>query len=177
MKNTIKILTIFILVTSLSSCKKIEELADVTFDTTLTDKIEVSIDQTTGTPVAFNMVQAISLDNSDTHDYLSKVKDISINSLSYKIIDFSGDSTGTIDVEFFVDNVSLLADNITVKTEADTGHVFEVTNTTQLSQIASALKSGQSITAKYQGTALCDADNMDFKIEVTIGVRVTANPL
>ncbi len=177
MKTTIKFLSVLTFLISFASCESIEDLADVTFNTTLTDEIVVHIDQTNGTSAPFNMTQTISLDNADTHDYLSNIEEVNINSLSYKVINFSGDPAGTIDVEFFVDNVSQLANDFTVKIQADAGSIFEVTNTIQLNAIASALKSGQSVTAKYQGTALCDAADMDFTIEVTVGVTIVANPL
>ena len=177
MKKTIKYLAILTILISFTSCETIENLADVTFNTTLTDEIVVHINQTNGPSTPFDMTQTISLDNSDTHDYLSNIEEVNINSLSYKIINFTGDPAGSIEAEFFVDNVSLLANDFTVKTQADASTIFEVTNTTQLNAIAIALKNGQSVIAKYQGTALCDAADMDFTIEVTVGIEVVANPL
>lgn len=179
MKKTIFTIAIFasIFCLTLFSCDTIDDLTEVTFDTSLSDKIVVHVNQTSGTAISFNESIFLNLDNTDTHDYLNDINNISINSLSYKIINFTGDPMGVIDVEFFVDDVSLLTDNFIVKTQADSGQIFEVTNTTQLNQIASALKNQQQITAKYEGSALCDTDTMDFKVEVTIGISVTANPL
>lgn len=179
MKKSILTLAIFASIFSLTlfSCDTVDDLTEVTFNTSLTEKIAVHVNQTSGTATSFNESIVLNLDNTDTHDYLNDINNISINSLSYKIINFSGDPTGVIDVEFFVDGVSLLTDDFIVKTKADSGQIFEVTNTTQLNQIASALKNQQQVTAKYEGTALCDANTMDFKVEVTIGISVIANPL
>ena len=110
-------------------------------------------------------------------DYLDLIEDLSITSLTYRIIDFTGDTAGTIDAEFIVNGVLLATNDITVKTEADAGTVYEVTDTAQLNQIATDLKNNLQVSAEYTGTALCDADNMDFKIEVTVGVELTASPL
>ena len=161
----------------LISCEELEELADITFSTTLSEQVAVHVNQTSGTESSFNKTVVISLDNADTNEYLNNINEITINSLRYKIIDFAGDPVGTIDAEFIINDMSLLSNDFIVKTQADAGTVFEVTNTSQLNQIATALKNGQQVTAKYEGTALCDADAMDFKVEVTIGVSVVANPL
>ena len=175
------IFTISVLVSIFSfvlfSCDDLEELADVTFDTTLSERIVVHVDQTAGTASDFNQTIVLNLDNADTNQYLDQINDLSVNSLSYKVIDFTGDPAGTIDAEFLVNDVSLLTNSFVVKTQADAGTTYEVDNVAQLNQIATALKNGLQVTAKYDGTALCDDDDMDFKVEVTIGISVTANPL
>ena len=60
MKTTIKFLSVLTFLISFASCESIEDLADVTFNTTLTDEIVVHIDQTNGTSAPFNMTQTIS---------------------------------------------------------------------------------------------------------------------
>ena len=130
------LVSIFSLV--LFSCDDLEELADITFDTTLSERIVVGVDQTTGTPSDFNQTIVLNLDNADTNQYLDQINDLSITSLSYKVIDFTGDPAGTIDAEFLVNDVSLLTNSFVVKTEADSGTTYEVTNVAQLNQLASA---------------------------------------
>ena len=106
------LVSIFSLV--LFSCDDLEELADITFDTTLSERIVVSVDQTTGTPSDFNQTIVLNLDNADTNQYLDQINDLSVNSLSYKVIDFTGDPAGTIDAEFLVNDVSLLTNSFVV---------------------------------------------------------------
>ena len=162
----------------LISCEEdIEELLNITFETFLTESIVIHVDQTSGTAANFNKTIVIDLDNPDTTDYLDLIEDLSITSLTYRIIDFTGDPAGTIDAEFIVNGVSLATNDIVVKTEADNGTVYEITDTALLNQIATDLKNNLQVSAEYTGTALCDADVMDFKIEVTVGVEITAEAL
>lgn len=161
----------------LFSCEKLEELADITFSTELSESIMIHVDQTSGTAASFNETMVIDLDNDDTSDYLDQINDLTIDYLYYTIVDFTGDPAGTVDGEFLVNDVSLLTNSFVVKTEADASTEFEVTDVAQLNQLATALKNGQLVTAKYEGTTLCDDADMDYKVKVTIGISVTANPL
>jgi hypothetical protein len=174
MTKTIQFLTAILVLISLSSC---DELTDVHFNTSMTERIPVHIDQTQGSAVSFNESVILNLDNDDTHDYLNSIKDIEINGLTYKLIDFSGDIDGTIDVQFYIGVNPLLQNSITVKPTVDNATVFEITDVQELNTIATAFKNGHQVTARYQGTALCNDDNMDFKVEVNLEVDVTADPI
>ena len=46
----------------------------------------------------------------------------------------------------------------------------------ELSRIANALKAGHTIAVKYSGNALCDDDDMDFDVEVTLDAKITIDP-
>ncbi len=174
MKNTIKFLILLVITTSFFACDK---LTDVNFDTTITERIPVHINQTTGTSTAFNESIILSLDNNDTHDYLNDIKAVEINSLTYKLIQFSGDANGTIDVQFYIDANPLMQNDIIVKQSVDNLTIFEITDVQELNTIASALKNGHQVTARYQGNALCNNGSMDFKVEISMSVAVTANPI
>jgi len=56
-------------------------------------------------------------------------------------------------------------------------HVYTVSNPDELSKIANTLRSGYKVTASYEGNALCDKNDMNFKVQVMMQVRVIANPL
>ena len=174
MKNTIKLLAIVLLVFTFNSCDKVEELADIDINTTITEKITVHIDQNQET---INQNVTLSLDNSDTHDYLNKIKQVSITKLTYNIIEFTGDENGTINVDFLVDNVMLIQENIIVKQADDNQTIFEVTDVNKLNIIANALKNNHQISTSVSGSTIALDDVMDFKINVTIDLNIVANPL
>ena len=67
--------------------------------------------------------------------------------------------------------------NLVVKTAADNGTVYTISNVDLLNKVASALKSGKSVTAKYDGTATDWCNNLSFKVQITMQVKVIANPL
>ena len=176
MNTTIKLLIALAVVFNFTSCNK--ELGTVDFNTEINKTISVHVDQTTGTPITFDTNEIMSLDNDDTHDYLDKIQDISINSLSYQLKNFSGDNTGTATLTLMIDGFSLQTlTDVNVKDIVDASEVYTITDTSFLNQIAAALKNNQQVTVKYTGNILCDNAAMDFEVKVTLDITVTANAL
>ena len=163
MKKTILFLAFFIIGFNLNSCDE-EDLANILPDINVniveTENIPVHVDQTNENWATFTNSISISIINDQTKDYLNKLKGVKINSLSYKIINFSGDPIGEIDVSFSVENGVSLTNAFTVKTEADNGTVYRITETAELDRIAKALLSKHTVTVKYSGNALCNDDDM-----------------
>lgn len=157
----------------LSSCTK--DLLDVPFNTTITKDIVVSAAAGTN-PLAQTVT--LSIDNADTNKYLNKLKSVEIKKMSYKIVDFTGDSTGKITADLQADGVTLhTASNITVKNEADLATVFEVTGKdVLLKTVAASLMKNKSITLNSAGQAVCTSP-MDFKIRVTLELGIVAGAL
>jgi len=174
MKNTIKFLAIILIAVTFQSCDDIEDLADITFSTSLNEKIAFHIDQN---QEIIDESIPLSIDNQDTHDYLNHLVNVSITKFTYKIIDFIGDDEGTVDVTFFVDGVSLSQESFIVKQANDNQIVFEITDTNKLNVVASALKNNHQITASVSGASTAINDAMDFKVDITIDLTIVANPL
>lgn len=185
MKTIFNVFVLLLLSFSFNACDEAEDALDQDFSVNIDETIPVHVDQTglaktanaVIAPHAFQGSAVLSIDTDDTHGYLNKIKSVEVKSLTYKIIQFNGDPTGTIEGQLFVNNALLATNNITVKTESDKGTVFEVSNPEELTKIANALKSGYKVNASYQGTALCDNDEMNFRVQIMMRVRVTANPL
>jgi hypothetical protein len=174
MKKYISIIVLFLLSFNLNSCAEAEKLLDVKIPTTITVSIPVVVQQGAD---AFSETVNLSIDNSDTHDYLNKIKEVKIESLSYKFVNFHGDSNGTVDAAFSVDNEILVQNNVTIKVEADKGTSFKVDNLTHLNKIANSLKNGHSVKAKFSGTSVCPNESMNFEVRITMKVKIIANPL
>lgn len=179
MKNILLVLGMFLISVSFSSCDEddLEGLIPA-FDVNLakTGIIEVLIDQTNGDWVNYSKTTTLNIVNGDTEDYLNKIKSVKINKLSYRIINFNGDPNGEVKGSFAVAGQVSLSNDFVVKTSADNGVVYEVTEVAELNRIATALKSGQNVVVEYSGSALNDDDLMDFDIEVTLNVKVTIDP-
>ena len=162
---------------SFSSCDQAEELLNLTkdFDDTIVESIAINIDKTAGDRVAFSNSTVLSIDDPALQPYINKIKSIEIKSLSYKVINFIGDPSGDVNAEFFVDDIIYLTNAFVVKTEADNGTVFKITEVGALNEIANKLKANKKLTVKYSGDALCDNDDMNFLIEITLDVKITVS--
>jgi len=170
--NTFKILVLLLISFPFTSC--IKDLADIDFTTDITESFDVHINQN---QESVSQSINLSLDNNDTHDYLNDIKEVSITKLTYKVINFTGDEAGTIDVEFDSDGIVLISNGFNVKQANDNGTIYEITDVTKLNQIANALKNNHQVTLSIIGDCSALVANMDFKIEVTAELDVVANPL
>ena len=177
MKNIAKFLLLLLIAFSISSCDEAEDLLNLTkdFDDTIVESIAISIDKTAGERASFSNSTVLSIDDPALQPYINKIKSIEIKSLSYKIINFNGDATGDVNGEFYIDDIVYLTDAFVVKTEADKGTVFKINDVAELNEIANKLKANKELTAKYSGDALCDNDDMNFQIEITLDVKITVN--
>ena len=174
MKNITKFLILILNSFSISSCDEAEKLLNLTedFDDTIVEAIALDVDQTSGDRVSFSNTTILDINDPDIQPYLNKIENIEIKSLSYKIINFSGDPDGDVNGEFYIDDIIYLTNAFVVKTEADKGTVFKITEVAALNEIAKKLKANKKLTAKYSGDALCDNDDLHFKVEITLSAKI-----
>lgn len=179
MKKTFLGLLIFCMCFNFSSCDEddvVGLLPSFKVDINQIENIIVQVDQTNGDWVTFSNTTDLNIVNEDTEDYLNKIESVEITNLSYKIINFIGDPAGQVEGSFSVANQVSLENSMVVKESADNQTVYQITEVNELNRIANALKSGQTITVKYAGSALCDDDSMDFTIQVSLVAKVTIDP-
>lgn len=179
MKKTIIFFTILLVYLSFSSCTEediIGLLPDININLVEKQNIPIHVNKTNGNWVEFSNNMNLSIVNNNTKDYLNKIKNIKINKLSYRIINFNGDPNGQVDGSFWADNTVSLNNSFVVNTAANNGTIYTITETAELNRIANALKIGHSISIEYSGQALCDSNAMDFIIEVTIDAKITVDP-
>lgn len=172
MKTTINILSALLICVMFTSCD--DDILDVDFNTTINATIVAHVDQG---QEAIDESVVLSLDNNDTHDYLDNIKNVKIKKLTYKIISFSGDPEGYIDVDFYADTITLTAEEFFVKEAYDTATIFEITDVSKLNTMADLLKTNNSTTVGISGQSTAVEAALDFNIEVTAELEVTANPL
>lgn len=179
MKKFLLLLGLLLVCPNFSSCDE-DDLPGIipAFSVNLneTENIPVQIDQTMGDWVTFSETTTINIVNGDTENYLNKIKEVKINTLSYKVINFNGDPVGEVKGKFSVAGQVSLSNEFVVKTSADNAVVYQITEVAELTRIANALKSGQDVQVEYSGSAFCDDNSMDFTIEVTMSVKVTIDP-
>ena len=170
MKNTVKFLTLLLICFTFTSCD--DDILDVDFNTTVKATIVAHVDQNQTT---INDYVVLSLDNSDTNQYLDKIKDVTITKLTYKIVSFSGNTLGNVDVDFYADNIILRTEGFNVSTALN--QTFEVTDVAKLNTMANLLRTNKQTTVGITGDTTSAEGDMDFSIEVTAELAVTANPL
>lgn len=179
MKKLLLMLGVFLICCSFSSCDEDDLegfIPAFSVNLTKTENIPVHIDQTTGDWVTYSNKTNLNIVNNDTEDHLNKIKEVKINKLSYKVINFNGDPIGQVKGKFSVANQVSLSDDFVVKTSADNGIVYDISEVAELTRIGNLLKSGQNVQVEYAGSALCDDGSLDFVIEVTMTAKVTIDP-
>ena len=173
MKNLIKFLAVSILIFGYTSCDELDKLTDVDFNTTVTESIIVNVDG--GVDVLLNSNVLVNIDNPDTHEYLSKIKKVEINSLDYRVINFFGDNVGVITADLMADGAILdTHTNVTVSNEV--GMMYSIEDTAALNTIASKLKNGGDVNFAVAGTSTNEG-GMNFEIKITLSLKVTADAL
>ena len=179
MKKTLLALFMCCMCYTFSSCDE-EDVAGLLGSFTVgVDQIEnipVHLDQTDGERMTYSFKNTLTINNKDTKDYINKIKNVQISKLTYKVINFSGDPLGEVDGAFMVADQISLQNAFVVKKAADDQIIYEITEVAELQRIAESLKSGQKVNIIYSGSALCNDDDMDFIIEVTLVTRVTIDP-
>ena len=175
MKNTINFLTVLVLFSfTFTSCEEAEDLLDNNFSTTVTRSIPININQGQDT---FNENIVFSIDNNDTHDYLSNINNVIITKLTYKITNFVGDAEGSINGNLMADTIVLDTNNFNVKDAYDTVTLFEITDVDALNSMANLLKNNHDVLVSIAGESISLNDSMNFKIEITAELDITASPL
>jgi hypothetical protein len=172
MKNTIKLLVVLLIVFTFNSCDDVTDLADVTFTTTLSENFDVSISET---QESISNQVILNLDNSDTHDYLTKLKSVNINKLTYKFTNYTGNESCNMEVEISTDGNVFETKEFQIKQAVDNGTIYEITDVAKLNEMATALKNNNQVSFGMEG-AVFDGP-ADFIVEVTAEVTVVANPL
>jgi len=160
-----------------SSCSDdLKNLLDVSFNTTITEDVVAIVDKGTNSlgqqPIVFSLD-----DNLDTNQYLNKLKSIEIKKMSYKVIEFQGDSSGKITADLSANGKVLHSiSDINVKDAFDNATVFSITDPATLIDLASSLLTNKTITLNASGQSV-STQPMGFKIQFTIELAIVANPL
>jgi len=172
MRNTIKLLVVLLIAFTFNSCDDVKDLADVDFSTTIKENIDVSISES---QEYISDEITLNIDNTDTHDYLDKLKSVKIKKLTYRYKNFSGNEDCSMNVEISTDNVVFETKEFFIKQDVDNGTIYEITDVDKINAMATALKNNKEVSFKMEGEVTNGAAN--FTIEVTAELDIIANPL
>jgi hypothetical protein len=170
-----KYIYIFFLAFIATSCGSLEDLLELKVENSLTESIPVSVPQTSNVAVAFNLPATVDLSSGDLAQYKDKITAITINSLTYKFIEFTGNAAGTIPKGTLKFDDVVLREMNNFNISANVGEVFEIVDAEKLSQIASNLINNSEVSISLTGTVLSEAGAMEFKVEIFMNMTATIN--
>lgn len=180
MKNAKSLISfIAIIVITTSSCKKLANILDVTFNTSYTVELKAMVPPYSGLKQADGMfsVSATIDPNSNVSflKYAHKIKEIQISSISAKVIGISKPvtiETANISIFSTEKNASWNFTNELISV----GKVLTFGNeTNQWISVQDILNEKNIFSVLIEGKT--DVDDVEFTIEVTINAKITANPL
>jgi hypothetical protein len=180
MKNTIKFLTAFILsiAFSLISCDKVESLADIDFNSSLTGTFNLNFDGETDGTISESLKLDLASDD-DISEYLNKLKKIKITKITYEISKFDGDQYVDMNAGLYLyeekNNLIIVAPQ-NYNLDSETSVEYEITDSAILELISTELLSKKQIELLLKGDYQ-SLPQATAEITVTVYFDVTANPL
>ena len=177
MKIISKISVLLLTMIAVISCDKLEELADIDFTQSFTETVSVNVSEESETPQSWSESSTINIaSNSMVQEYKDLIKNITINSLEFKIDGFLGAEDATIsDASMSFGETSITLEDINLE-ESDTNNtVYTVSDASQLNAIADELQEANLITATLSGTI--SGTPVKFDVIITLNITVTANAL
>ncbi len=157
-----------------SSCEKIKDIADVSFDVTIKKEIQESLK---GTGVEGQDVISLSVLNEDVKPYKDNLKKIEIKEFYVNVKDFSG-TTEDFFVKLSTSETLLLDQQLNLKSLLQNATPVKVENAEYLAKLSNQLLNNESVLVNYLAKPVQSGTiNTNFKLEVVVKVKVTANPL
>ena len=178
MKNR-KFLLLALLPFIISSCDLFDDVGDVNFNTQLTTSINVSVSPASAALSAVVLIDATN--DSEVQLYADKIKGFKISNITYKVTNYDGPSPCQLSNASMRFSESASTPGSLVATIASQNIAAAVNQentldaTSILTQIESFLTSSKKVYVHVAGEV--DPTPVDFTLEITMDVTVTANPL
>ena len=175
MKKTSKTSVLLFAMITIFSCDKLDELTefDITKDFSTTVNVNL-IEDSDGTAQTWTQTSTINLETiEEIQSNLDLIKSIKINSLTFKVINFTG-AEGAIATEASLNfgETVIAVNDINLE---DSSTVYSIGSSLELSTIANDLKNTSQITATSTGTV--SSTPARFDIVITLDVTTTIDVL
>lgn len=178
MKIKTKLSVLLLVMITAFSCDDLDELTefDITEDFTTTYNISVPEDSE-GMPQSFSESATIDIaENEEIQDNLDLLQDVTLNSLSYEVANFSGAQDATLtEATLNFGSVSISISNINLQQSDIDNTIYEIADTSLLNAIADALENNIAINASVTGTV--SATPVVFDIIINLDVTATVDVL
>lgn len=182
-KSIITSLSALIIVALLGSCDLFDKADDVSFSSDLKKSINVN-ESSSNSDISYSSDFTIDFSSDAEADkYREKVKDVTVNKVTYKISNFDGTAgtTFTGDLSFGPASggsftVATALTNVDLKAASDSGNEFEIPlNQTDINTVTELLKNDKAIKVLVAGTL--SQGPVSFILEVKANVKLTADAL
>ena len=172
--KTIKTLGILLLLSITVSCDEIDELTEFDASFTLNESITISVPE--GEEVQ-TFTQSVSLnlaEDQDVADNLSAIEEVSIQSLTYRYTNVTGNEEAQINnAQFTIAGTTINVESVN-PTEAQ-GSIYTINDQEVLNAFSTALRSNPEGSIAY--TAQIQGAPVSFVIQVELEVTVTIDPV
>lgn len=178
--KTLKYFTLLaVAMITVSACEEINELADVTFETTFEEMFSVNVPVATepdGSAI-FSESASIDLNDGDVKDYVDQLKNIVVKAVRLEIISYSGPVDAQVSGEIDLGGGYALAIPPTNMQEAlDNGTVIDMSDQAgAFNYLKDELLNQKMIS--YSLNAIISDVPAQAEFKLTYTIDVTANPL
>ncbi|MGV6830906.1 MAG: hypothetical protein ACWA5P_05035 [bacterium] len=173
-----KISTLLLMVCAVVfSCDELDELTEFDISDNFSTTVNVSVSEASDQPQTFSETATLDIGaNQEIQDNADLIQGISINSLTYEIANYTGIENATLsNASLNFGSTSISIDDINLPQSDTDGTIYTISNSQQLSAIASALANSQSITITASGTL--SGSPVDFDVIINVDLTVTIDVL
>lgn len=156
----------------------INEISEIDFTETVTRTFTVDLpEDSEGEVVEWTETTTIDIaSNPEIADNLDLIKDVTINSLTYEIDNYSGVMDATVTQAFFEFNgTSISVEDINLNTSDANNTVYSISNTSLLNEIGDALQIDPVISISLGG--IVSSTPVRFDVILNLETTVTADLL
>jgi len=158
------------------SCSKLDELTEFDISDNFKTTLNINVtEDSEGEPQSWSQSSTVDLaDNNEIESSLDLIQDVKINSLTFKIINFTGVENATaIDASLrFGDDTLIALEDINFE---DSSTTYSVGTAQQLNTIANDLKNASEIMATVNGTVA--SSPVRFDVVIVLDVTTTIDVL
>jgi len=164
-----KIAPILLAVLVLLSCED-NQTINISTPYTLDESFEVGIPQTGSGQTNFSEESTHDLSQLITN--YNDINSVTVNSLTYQFTNFSGDTNGEIDAATLTINNVVIAtiSNVNISQEATNNTIFQITDTSLISQIENILETTSVVNLQAAGT-INSSIPVNFNIDIHLDIE------
>lgn len=165
----LKINIVLLLILTVFNCSELDKLTEFDITKDFNTTIEIAIpDNNGGSSSSLSESTTIDIStNEEIKKNLDLIQNITINTLTYEISNFTGAENAAItNASFNIGEISIAVNDVNLKQSDDNNTIYSIDDTNQLKSIATYLKNNTSVTITISGTLSATPVTFDVIIEL-----------
>ena len=174
MKIRTKFSILLLLVATAFSCENLDELTEFDISENFSSTFNISVPQDSeGLPASLNASTDIDIStNQDIQDNLDLLQDVTINSITYEIANFSGAEEAMLtDGSLTFGSTTVLISDINLQQSDSDNTIYTISDVNAINAIANTLENTTAVTATLSGTV--SATPVVFDIILNVDLTAT----